>query len=184
MSNIYTKPFIRSNEDWNLFGSVPAEYSSETFCDPLVKGYINSYENYLQDSFIQQVGFDIVAESVFDYPYPYVSEKSIRPLLNKKIFILLAPARTLELLQQYGFKTFSPFIDENYDLIDDPVNRINAVFSEITRLCQLSLDEVKENILQYKDILDYNYQNLWSVDRRSKEKLRELISDTYQRNNR
>jgi hypothetical protein len=42
-------------------------------------------------------------------------------------FVLVAPYNSLSYLREYGFQTFAPYIDESYDLIEDPVARIEAV---------------------------------------------------------
>jgi hypothetical protein len=79
-------------------------------------------------------------------------------------FILMAFPRSLEVLRQQGYKTFSPYINEAYDLIENDEDRAIAIANEIERLCQLS----DENWLEIQDALlprlEHNF-NLVTTDR-------------------
>ena len=69
------------------------------------------------------------------------SEKSLRPIAVGKPFILVSTPGSLEYLKSYGFETFSPWINENYDTIVDPVERLNAIAGEMQRLNNLEPNE-------------------------------------------
>ena len=62
------------------------------------------------------------------------TEKTWKPIAHLHPFLLLGNARSLARLRQAGYKTFSPFIDESYDLIEDPQQRFLAAASEVSRL--------------------------------------------------
>tara|TARA_R110000868_G_scaffold411120_1_gene701875 strand:+ start:596 stop:1138 length:543 start_codon:yes stop_codon:yes gene_type:complete len=154
---IYPTPFTRLNEAWNPLGVV---YSNEQdpYCDPLITGKANGHwSGNPRSDFYNNIAIDIVTETAFNYPTPYFSEKSIRPLLYKRMFVLVAPVGQLEMLKHHGYKTFSPFINEEYDNIADPFDRMTHIIAEIERLCSMPLDKIKKAMLQYKDILEHNY---------------------------
>ena len=156
---IYTKPFTRINETWNInndFNSKP----SITYKDELIQREPNDFrKSTLYCDFYKNFSVDIVTETVFDYPYPQVTEKTIRAIIHKKMFILIAPANTLSWLREKGFKTFSPFINESYDEIEDPVQRMTAIIHEIIQLGNRSIDNIKDAMLQYEPILDHNFKH-------------------------
>lgn len=107
-------------------------------------------EPYL-DSYIH-----VVTETNFYEPGLYFSEKSWKPILNYQPFIQLNYPNALQALRDMGFKTFHPFIDESYDLIEDNTERIVAVSNEIKRLNNLSIDEIDLWYNSIKDILIHN----------------------------
>ena len=84
-------------------------------------------------------------------------------LLSKKPFILLSGHRALKSLQDMGFKTFSPMVDESYDLEPDVNTRIDMIKQEILRIHSLT-DEGKVKMFEdLNPILDYNctmYNNI------------------------
>jgi hypothetical protein len=116
-----------------------------------------SKEPYL-DSYIH-----ITSETTFFEIGGYFSEKTWKPIGHLQPFIFMGPAYGLEELKKLGFKTFSPFIDESYDLEMDPERRFKMIMDEIYRLSQLSIEEMHDwyNSI-YKDILLYNQKLLFN----------------------
>jgi hypothetical protein len=75
-------------------------------------------------------------------------------------FIIVGPYKSLEVLRDYGFKTFHPFIDESYDKEIDPEKRMEAVKKEILNLCTKSTEELDTWYWKMYDILEHNYKHL------------------------
>jgi hypothetical protein len=63
---------------------------------------------------------------------------------------------SLQQLKNLGFKTFSPFIDESYDLEPDYSKRMQMIQKEILKLNALSHKELHKLYYSMKDILIYN----------------------------
>jgi hypothetical protein len=163
---IYTKPFTRINEHW-IFNAETDGTPGDPYKDSLIESKANQFHNEINDlqaDWYKHVGIDIVTETTFNYPYPIIDEKILRPIFCKRMFILVAPMRILESLKNKGFRTFSPFINEEYDTISDPVMRINALTNEIDRLCAKPLHEIKEAITAHTDILDHNFNLMMSLE--------------------
>ena len=91
---------------------------------------------------INRTGISVVLETVVDERI-HLTEKVLRPIACGHPFMLAAGPGSLELLRKYGFKTFSPFIDESYDKILDKTKRLAAIAEEMQRLSQLPKDEIK-----------------------------------------
>jgi len=89
-----------------------------------------------------------------------LSEKIFRTIMLKHPIIILSNLRVLELLHYLGYKTFSPIIDESYDLIEDPAERILAVAKEIQRLSNLNEEELRDFIIKAREITEYNFKVL------------------------
>jgi hypothetical protein len=110
--------------------------------------------------FYQHIACDIVCETVLSYPYPYVSEKSLRPFACKRMLIILGSKGILKLLRTKGFKTFGDFIDETYDDIDDASERFLKVSDEIHKLCKRPLFEIVNYMTENVTTFEHNYQTL------------------------
>jgi hypothetical protein len=61
-------------------------------------------------------------------------------------------------LQDRGFKTFSPWIDESYDTIEDDDARISAIMTEVERLCEFTDEQWIEWQNGIKDIVEHNFK--------------------------
>jgi hypothetical protein len=98
--------------------------------------------------------------SIEEFSPAFPTEKTWRVMLCKRPFIAASTPYFLKGLKQLGFKTFSPFIDESYDNIEDNDNRVSTLLNEIKRIINLPENEHNYIITQCKDICEYNYQLL------------------------
>lgn len=64
----------------------------------------------------------------------FFSEKIWKPIIMLHPFILAGRYKMLSRLQEFGYKTFHPYIDESYDSIRNPELRMDAIVNEIKRL--------------------------------------------------
>jgi len=157
---IYPKPFARLNEAWNSLGRFDSS-PGVSYCDPMITGKSNQHvvgESYCD--FYDNVAIDIVTETVFNYPSPQITEKTLRPILQKRMFLIIGPCGSLALLHHLGFKTFDTWICEDYDNIIDPFDRMQAVLDEIDRLTALPIDTMQDYMLECNDILEHNRKHL------------------------
>ena len=123
------------------------------------KNLINdfNFENLFQPLFYKNFSLDIVTESVFDYPHPYVSEKIFKSISTKILFIYVGPAHSLKFLKNIGFKTFSSYINEDYDLIENPSLRMTAIEIEIEKYVNKSTNEIQNILKDASPILEHNF---------------------------
>jgi len=78
--------------------------------------------------------------------------------------VLAGAAHNLKYLRSYGFQTFGQWIDESYDDIDDPIDRMTAIGNTMTTICQYSLEELTLMLLEMQPVLEHNYQLFNSTD--------------------
>jgi hypothetical protein len=137
---------------------------------PLVLGDDWSGDLEISDyTFYENSYFSVITETLY-YPHHavpnqnyighvpafiglFLTEKTYKPIAMKHPFILLAPQYSLRMLQERGYKTFSPFIDESYDEIENDTLRLQAVVEEVKRL---SKSDLVEFTYQIKDIVEHN----------------------------
>ena len=75
---------------------------------------------------------------------PICTEKLIKPMLNLQPFIAVTTAQTLRHLRRLGFKTFGHVVNEGYDEVADPVERMLRIFEQIDRIGALSQAEARD----------------------------------------
>lgn len=177
-SYLTTYPFTRVN-DMFLKENTPIRCVplDNNFKDTLIKGEPNSDYRWQAD-FYQKIGVDIVTETVFDYPYPFITEKTYRPMASLRPFIIVGPFHTLYFLKQVGFKTFSAIIDESYDNIVDPEKRFMSVCNSIKLFVSKPLDQIQSELYSIKDILLYNQTHLFNLTKNELLKFQLALDDS------
>lgn len=119
--------------------------------------------DYDQDDY-RQCAIEVVLETLFDDARWHLTEKSLRPIACGKPFILAGTAGCLEYLRSYGFKTFGDVIDESYDTIADPVERLGAIIALMKSISQLPAEKKLDLFEQMHKIAEYNKQRFFSQD--------------------
>jgi hypothetical protein len=99
---------------------------------------------------------EVVLETLFDDQRHHLTEKTLRPIACGHPFILAATPGSLQYLKQYGFETFDGLIDETYDTILDPQQRLDAIVQEIKRISHLSQDQKSELWIKLYAIAERN----------------------------
>jgi hypothetical protein len=87
----------------------------------------------------------------------FPTEKTYKAMVCKRPFIAFTTPYFLKGLRQLGFKTFSPYIDESYDHIENDKKRLSAIALEIKRLSELSADQFEEVRRNCEDAVEHNY---------------------------
>lgn len=102
--------------------------------------------------------YSIVAETAYEPDSPvFFTEKIVKPLLTKRLFIVFSAKNYLQSLRDIGFQTFDSVIDESYDSIDNDIERWQAAFQQVVYLCAQDQQFILEKI---KPIIDHNYNIL------------------------
>lgn len=114
--------------------------------------------DYIKNSY-----FSIISETNFftseNRPQSiFFSEKTFKTILVKHPFILLNVPYSLKKLKELGFKTFSPYINEDYDEEVDDIKRMFMIVKEIKKLCGLTEKELVEFINFTFPICEHNYK--------------------------
>ena len=132
------------------------------FVDDLTTDQRNDYsvlaENFYEDSY-----FNIVLETFIDVDSSggqFITEKTLKPILNHQPFIVVAEHNHLKHLHELGYKTFSSIWDESYDSIENTQERFEAVMKLSEDLCSRSLDQLHDMYVSVRDILEHNHNLL------------------------
>ena len=105
---------------------------------------------------------EIVLETLFDDDRIQLTEKSLRPIACGHPFMLASTLGSLEYLRSYGFETFGPYINESYDAVLDPAERIQFIVAEMRRIASLPLDQKQQLYAELRLIAARNKQLFFS----------------------
>jgi len=159
----------------NLFGIYKSKFLTEVE-DKIQKhvdaaaaegGYVNTTDQ-LDNNFVSQYismpimnasWYSVIGETVCNNDCFFVTEKTAKPLMARRPFIMLSGKHTLKHLRSLGFQTFSAVIDESYDEIDDEYERISAAFTSFQALAKLNPKTVYS---QLSDVIDHNQKIMLS----------------------
>jgi hypothetical protein len=169
-TNIYGPHLIETIDIDDLKANIPEDFSYrrqdiENWIDgipyltagKLIDPNPNEINNMLDNSKIS-----IVYETNPINGTSMISEKTYKAMFFKKPFIIMCHQHTLKLLKDCGYRTFSPWINESYDDIEDYQERKLAILNEIERLNNLSEDDLDLIVSRCNDILEHNYNWMFS----------------------
>ena len=109
--------------------------------------------------FLQKALWNLVTETVGEYPYPWLTEKTFKAVLTKRPFILVSSKNSLKRIQDHGFKTFSPWINESYDQCATVSDRIDSAVKELLPFCKMSDQQLQQFLLEISSVLEYNFNH-------------------------
>jgi hypothetical protein len=145
----------------NIINQLPLHLSSvDTYTPGQLKtdGYVKQTKQVYQNFLI-----DVVAETFTTGDCFFVTEKTVRPMLLKKPFIIFGSRDYLCYLRQMGFKTFqTPTLDfwsEDYDGYEGR-ERYIRILALIDELAKKSKEELQDLYQAMQPILDHNYNLL------------------------
>ena len=106
--------------------------------------------------------FTVVTETIYDYPYSFFTEKIWKPMIMCHPWIAVANAGFYRDLRRRGFRTFDHLIDESFDAIADPTQRLERIVSVIKHI----VDNGAQSFLAAaQDTCKYNQQHLIEYNR-------------------
>jgi hypothetical protein len=144
---------------------------------PEVREHKNTYAPILENSLVSVVAETNagVPESIWYHDddainwYPYynegfITEKTFRTIANGHPVIWVSSPGTVAVMKRLGFKTYGDFWSEDYDKIQDPVDRLDEVINELKKLCEMSIEDRKEMYEEMKPVLKHNQQLILDME--------------------
>jgi len=111
----------------------------------------------------QSSKFSLISETWAEGGKAFISEAIFMAIAFGVPFIVLANAGVLNKLKEFGFKTYDTIFDESYDLIEDDIERWEAVISEVARISRLSDDDHVDMRDSVNNIVDFNYNKMYEI---------------------
>jgi hypothetical protein len=108
-----------------------------------------------------QTAFSLVTETNFSNNFVFHTEKIVKPIIARRLFIAFAGQHYLRNLHRLGFKTFSDIIDERYDNEPDYRLRGQMICEQISHLIKQDQQQILDAV---KPIVDHNYAVMMNTD--------------------
>lgn len=108
-----------------------------------------------------QTAFSLVTETNFADDFVFHTEKIVKPILARRLFIVFGGRHYLKNLRRLGFKTFNNIIDESYDDEPDYQRRGQLICSQLAYLLQQDQQQVLDAI---RSTVEHNYRVMIATD--------------------
>lgn len=153
-------------------------FTGKKFDDGLNPVAYNQAEQNLQH-YYNHTFVSIVNESRYAQPTANFSEKVIQPIIYRTPFVLVAPPLTLLYLKEHGYKTFSKWWDESYDLETNHLKRMKKIMDVIEEINSYSYSELYDIYIDMLSVLEHNLDNFLRTTKTVYKKHRSTL-DTFQ----
>lgn len=158
-------------DDINFAPRYPEDYLFKRKEINFTKDYYNSlpkiidYETSVNDHSLrlnlqEQAYINLVTETKFFEPDSiFLTEKIFKPIVGMQPFIVVGSCNILKTLRDDGYQTFHPFINEEYDNIENNEERMKAIFREINRISELKKTDLARLIKKLATRCIHNYKH-------------------------
>lgn len=123
----------------------------------IVENDENPYFKESLHNFFETSYFYVVTETNYFTNIRFLTEKTFKGILYKKPMILVSAPYTLDFFRSLGYRTFHPYINEEYDKEENHCVRMKMIVDEIERLCNLPKIEFLKLMESLNEIVEYNY---------------------------
>lgn len=117
--------------------------------------------------------YSIICETTGTGTNFFLSEKTIKAMFNRRMFVMFGPTGYLAKLRKQGFETFGHLIDESYDSETRDYKRFEMVMHQVM---QLAWFENPEKIYSHvRPVLEHNYNRLHELEQQRQRDQREML---------
>ena len=110
--------------------------------------------------------YSLVSETNDTNDEIFMTEKIWKPIIAQQPFVVHGNYLYLQRLREMGFKTFSAYFDENYDLESDKDKRIDRIVNTCEDLLTKNWQDI---YLQTKSLRKHNYETFFDREKLSVE---------------
>lgn len=124
-------------------------------------GHPISISQIIPFNIYNQTAYSVIAETCFQDNFSFFTEKTAKPIIAKRLFVMFAGVNYLTNLKKLGFQTFGTIIDESYDTEPDALIRWQKAWEQMQWLAKQPQEEMLEKI---KPIVEHNFDKIMSTD--------------------
>jgi len=108
-----------------------------------------------------ETAYSVIAETCWQNNFAFFTEKTVKPIIARRLFVMFAGQGYLANLQRLGFQTFSDIIDESYDSESDDLVRWQRAWDQVMWLKSQPQARILERV---KPIVEHNFQVMMTTD--------------------
>ena len=144
------------------WGNVVEEYNEDTGTDLTINHCNIATPSHVLNTYYQCIveTYATAGETTF------LSEKSFKPFMLMQPFVLYGDPLTVQALRDHGYNVYDKWIDHGYDLIMDPIERMESLIREIRRLNSIPHCDWAIMLYEMKDTLIANHKHLSTANSR------------------
>jgi hypothetical protein len=124
-------------------------------------GHTISVSQIIPINIYNQTAYSAVAETCFHDDFSFFTEKTSKPIIAKRLFVMFAGKGYLANLRKLGFKTFDNIIDESYDDESDALIRWQKGWEQMVWLANQPQDKILEQIVP---VVEYNFDHIMKTN--------------------
>lgn len=149
LETLLQKQWDRRHAIYEFIEHLPITFDQQTYPILWNERAFDLTEHY------KSVFCEIVCETFFSGKTFMMTEKIMRPIIQRRPFVVQGPKFFLENLKRLGFKTFDAWWSEGYDL-DDPDAQANSIRDTIDYIGKQSSQTIHEWYQQMQATLTHN----------------------------
>ena len=156
----YEKEFLKLENHIDIYCNLAEEGYYKGSVNDMSNGIIDIQQNLADKAGWKHAlnsNFQLVTET---HPrlmkYPFITEKSIKPLGMMMPFIQSAPQYNIKHLREYGVRMFDKWIDQSYDNEPDDILRLRMVLKEFDRLYAIPKEQWVQMLVEMLPDLLHN----------------------------
>jgi hypothetical protein len=133
---------------------------------------VKNISPYMPYEMYRRTNYTVICETLGTSDTFFLSEKTTKPLLGKRLFVMFGAVNFLKNLRSLGFKTFSQVIDERYDSVEDHVRRFDYAFEQCRWLAEQDPEEIYSAI---QPELEHNCHLVQTLKHRTMAQMQALL---------
>jgi len=159
----------------NIITPLKGKAGTEQFCQ--YEGVDIALSRIIPIKIYNDTAYSIIAETNCNNDYSFYTEKTSKPFIAKRIFVMFSGWKMLENLRKLGFKTFGNLIDESYDSIQNNEERWTAAFEQVLKLSNMDQHTAYSSV---NDVIEYNHNHIMNTNwtQLALDKIKQVIYST------
>lgn len=133
---------------------------------------VKNISPYMPYEMYRRTNYTVICETLGTADTFFLSEKTTKPLLGRRLFVMFGAVGFLKNLRKLGFKTFNQVIDESYDNIENHILRFDAAFQQVQWLSEQDPEEIYSQI---HDVLDHNCNLIQNLKHKTLKQMHDLL---------
>jgi hypothetical protein len=117
-------------------------------------GHPISVSQIIPFTIYNQTAYTVIAETCWQNHFSFYTEKTAKPIIARRLFVMFAGRGYLANLRRLGFQTFDSVIDESYDLETDDYVRWRQAWAQVEWLKSQPQAKILEQI---RPIVEHNF---------------------------
>ena len=124
-------------------------------------GHTMSLSQIIPVNVYNNTAYSVIAETCWQDDFAFFTEKTAKPIMARRLFVVFAGRGYLDNLRKLGFRTFGDVIDESYDTETDALVRWRRAWDQVTWLSEQPQAEILERI---RPTVEHNSRVMLTTD--------------------